>query len=156
MTINPAEMPNHGHFPMALNAAGNSTTPAGAVWSQNVVGGRTGSTSLQFAPLAAESTLNGAALGDAGENQPHSNMQPYLAMQFLINAGGQIAPGGAASLTVCPAAYQHTGRDCGRPLPYKPLSRTSTPATLRRPFHKMLLRSPSICTTTGAMFAAPP
>ena len=104
VVINTAEMPNHGHAAMALNAAGNSTVPTDAVWSQNVVSGRTTSISAQFSPLEAESVLNAGALGNTGNNQPHNNMQPYLPVQFIINASGPIAGGGPLAMAAPAAA----------------------------------------------------
>lgn len=93
VTLNSNQMPVHRHVPMALDGIGNATVPTNAAWSKNMVGGRTPSTSPQFAALATtappNSALNPQALGVTGGNQPHNNMQPYLPLQYIICLNGE-------------------------------------------------------------------
>ncbi len=79
LTIN--QIPAHSHVPLA-NSAGSGTSPQGAVWA--------GSTDLsQFAPPAQiNGQMNSQAIGAAGGSQPHDNMIPFLAVNFIISLFG--------------------------------------------------------------------
>ncbi len=78
LTVN--QMPNHGHTPVVSSAAATVNTPAGNVWA-NWSG-------AQYSNVGANGTLNPAAIGLAGGNQPHDNMVPFLAVSFIISLFG--------------------------------------------------------------------
>ncbi|MBL8439199.1 MAG: phage tail protein [Zoogloeaceae bacterium] len=77
VTLNPAQLPSHNHGVRASTAA---ATPAA---------GPTGllatSAAVQFYGSGAPSTPMAAdATGPAGGNQPHTNMAPFQAVNFII------------------------------------------------------------------------
>lgn len=79
-TLTANEMPVHTHMAMA-NGSGSPTdpSPTNNVWTAQA--GNTYGTELTGA-------LNGSALAPAGGSQPHSNLQPYLSLQFCIATVG--------------------------------------------------------------------
>ena len=82
------EMPAHTHSPQASSLAGSQTSPSGGTWSSSL-GGRTPP------PLFASTsntTMNPTALSFAGGNLPHNNLQPYLAINFIIALAGIFPP----------------------------------------------------------------
>jgi microcystin-dependent protein len=82
LTVN--QIPAHGHNPQASNA-GSATSPSGTVWAN--------SPALQFAPSnSAVSPMHASAIGSAGGSQPHDNMLPYLAINFIISLFGVYPP----------------------------------------------------------------
>ncbi len=79
LTIN--QIPAHTHVAQANANAGTLASPAGNVWA--------GANDSPFAPPAsANTTLAPGALGNAGGSQPHDNMVPFLAVNFIISLAG--------------------------------------------------------------------
>lgn len=78
VTLSEAQLPSHSH---ALTAADNATSSTPAA---SVVAGA--------APLygAAQNMADMAdnIIGNAGGNQPHNNMQPFLGLNFIIALQG--------------------------------------------------------------------
>lgn len=87
VTLITTEMPAHTHVPQGASTGGTTTDPSGGVWSASV-GGRTPP------PLytGAANLVNMDPTGLAGGSQPHSNMQPYLAISFIIALQGIFPP----------------------------------------------------------------
>jgi microcystin-dependent protein len=81
--LSTAELPSHNHSLAASSALATSGAPAGALPGRK---GRLGR-DLYAAPnnLVA---LNDQALGQAGSGQAHTNMQPYLVLNFIIALQG--------------------------------------------------------------------
>jgi microcystin-dependent protein len=75
VTLNGNQLPQHTHGAGA-NVNSNSATPQGTVW-----GGWTGS---QYSDQGTNVQMSTAALGSAGGGQPHDNMLPYQAINFVI------------------------------------------------------------------------
>ncbi|HMT08269.1 MAG TPA: tail fiber protein [Pyrinomonadaceae bacterium] len=88
VTLTSNQMPIHSHSPGGVTSAGNQQSPSGAVWASST-GGRTP------APLY-QNTQNTPMRNDliqfAGGGQPHNNMQPYLALTFVIALQGLFPP----------------------------------------------------------------
>ncbi|WP_127534132.1 phage tail protein [Paenibacillus kobensis] len=80
LTIN--EMPAHNHSVMASNGDGTAKVPAGKTWSVPA------DKSSVFSTGTLDKVMSGAAIGTAGGSQPHSNMQPYLTINFCIALQG--------------------------------------------------------------------
>jgi microcystin-dependent protein len=82
VTLTAAQMPAHSH---ALRASNNTTAPAYTA-SNGVLGKTAGANIYALAPSS------GAMMADhvsfAGGSQPHSNMAPYLGIQFIISLFG--------------------------------------------------------------------
>jgi microcystin-dependent protein len=57
------------------------------VWSQVDTGGREPDPVNMYA-TPPNTTMNPAALGISGSGQPHNNMQPFLALRFIICCNG--------------------------------------------------------------------
>lgn len=90
VTLLTTEMPAHNHMPQAINIQGNARTPAGNYWSQAVEEGQLGEEyqSPLFNPTP-DTLMSPVALNVAGGSQPHNNMQPYLAMNYIICLQGE-------------------------------------------------------------------
>jgi microcystin-dependent protein len=73
------EMPAHTHQVTASTATAEVTSPAGAVW---------GTTSKPAYASGADTTLLPTALETVGSGQPHQNMPPFLAVNFVIALTG--------------------------------------------------------------------
>lgn len=84
VTLLATEMPGHAHVAAASTAVGGQTTPGGAVPA--IPGISRGA--LAYATGTPNTTLAAQALGNAGGNQPHNNMPPYLVLSFIIALQG--------------------------------------------------------------------
>ncbi|MFF2158149.1 phage tail protein [Paenibacillus chitinolyticus] len=78
-TLTVSEMPQHTHQVSGSGNTASAFTPANNVWAE---------TSALYGPLEAPVQMNYDALSAAGQSQPHSNMQPYLAVNFAIALTG--------------------------------------------------------------------
>lgn len=82
VTLTTAQLPAHTHLPRVSSAAGTQTSPAGNVWAS-------GSGFPYAAPSVAPNvTLDPAAVQPSGGGQPHDNMVPFLAINFIIAMNG--------------------------------------------------------------------
>lgn len=81
VTLSVNQLPVHTHALLASTAVGDQPNPANAVTAQ--------SPQIQ---LYVEDTPNAnaaaQAIGPVGGSQPHSNLQPYLALNFIISLFG--------------------------------------------------------------------
>lgn len=78
-TLNLQEMPAHTHTFSASNADPDQGTPAGNMWANN---------SGAYSGAAPDSSMNPASINTVGGSQAHSNLQPYLVMNFIIALQG--------------------------------------------------------------------
>jgi microcystin-dependent protein len=69
------EMPAHFHGVSASNAAPNQALPTGNMWA-NAAGA--------YSSSSPDCTMNPASIGNAGGSQPHTNLQPFLVVNFVI------------------------------------------------------------------------
>lgn len=81
VTLTSQQLPTHTHVPLAANAPGTFTSPNAAFWAS----WGDGQYSTAAAPIVA---MSSAALLPAGGSQPHNNMPPYLAINFIISLFG--------------------------------------------------------------------
>ena len=91
VSLTEAQLPPHGHEPRAVNAAGNTPTPAGNTLL-SALGGQAASGEFETPAYAApgnQTALNAVTVGAAGGSQPHDNLQPYLGINFCIALDGQ-------------------------------------------------------------------
>lgn len=90
VTLLHTQMPAHAHSLMASTADGTTNEPTNAVIAankvpidrSNVVDGNA------FVQSSPTTVMNPQSIGAAGGNQPHSNMQPYLAVNYVIALEG--------------------------------------------------------------------
>jgi microcystin-dependent protein len=81
VTVLPTQLPAHGHMVNATNVAGTVKNPADAIY------GGTGTESV-YGSAASNPVQLASALGPAGNNQPHDNMQPFRVINFNIALSG--------------------------------------------------------------------
>ncbi len=81
VTLLPGQMPVHTHPVHASNS------PAGAHGPQGRTLARAG-TDIYAAAPDTSTVMNAGMLGDAGDNDPHPNIQPYLVLNFCIALQG--------------------------------------------------------------------
>lgn len=85
VNLNTDQMASHNHTAAASGGNGDSPSPGGAIWSAAGVGRNPPPPAYQS---AANTTMSANTLGLSGGNQPHNNMQPYLAVSFIIAMQG--------------------------------------------------------------------
>ncbi len=82
VSLTVAQLPSHGHTAQCLSASSTSKSPVAAIW-----GRATTDTPYQSAEVGAGSMAAGA-IGPAGGNQPHPNLMPYQALNYIIALAG--------------------------------------------------------------------
>jgi microcystin-dependent protein len=82
VTLNLNQIPLHNHVPLASSNQGDQSGPANGVWAAS-------NPSLnQFSSAAPSVNLDRGALQMSGGSQPHDNMMPFLAVNFIISLFG--------------------------------------------------------------------
>jgi microcystin-dependent protein len=74
------QMPAHSHAAVGSSAAAGQGSPSGGTWAAN--------STLKPYATPADSAMNPANVGNAGGSQPHDNMLPYLAINYIISMFG--------------------------------------------------------------------
>ncbi len=87
VTLISNELAAHTHTFNGVNAIGTVSTPVGNVLAEQ-------QTLRPYATPAASQAMSPNAIGPAGGNLPHNNMQPYLAVTFIISLFGVYPPRG--------------------------------------------------------------
>lgn len=82
VTLKIQQVPAHSHALQASTNLGSAATPSGNVLAQTA-----GGIQLYYEGQASEPLAPQAALA-MGDSQPHTNLQPYLAMNFIISLSG--------------------------------------------------------------------
>jgi microcystin-dependent protein len=77
-TLTVANLPAHSHTLNAKAGGGNQAGPAGHFLAAS------DQRNSQYTSAAADTTLAATAIGNAGNNTAHSNMQPSLGLSFII------------------------------------------------------------------------
>lgn len=80
-TITLPEYPSHNHVVRASSGFATSATPAGMYPARNPA------SNPQYAP-GPDTVMSTTAIADVGGNQPHSNIQPCLGLNFCIALSG--------------------------------------------------------------------
>ncbi|HEX8473265.1 MAG TPA: tail fiber protein [Pyrinomonadaceae bacterium] len=78
LTIN--QIPIHTHPLSASTGTGTQQTPQGAVSAQT--------TAQAYASLLEPVNMSSQSIGPTGGSQPHTNIQPYLSISFIISLFG--------------------------------------------------------------------
>jgi microcystin-dependent protein len=81
VTLLSNELPGHVHSFKGVNALGELSTPGGNLLAEQ-------RTLVPYATPAAGQAMASQAIGLAGGNGPHNNLQPYLVMTFIIALQG--------------------------------------------------------------------
>lgn len=82
VTLNSKQVPAHSHPFQASTSLGSAASPSGNVLAQTG-----GGIQVYYEGPATEPLSPQAALA-VGDNQPHTNLQPYLAVNFIISLSG--------------------------------------------------------------------
>lgn len=86
--LSTAQMPSHTHVPHCLDVLGSEESPVGRVWAAQ---DERSATAVYAATPDAD--MNAQAIGPAGgAGQPHNNLQPRLALNFIIATTGIFPP----------------------------------------------------------------
>lgn len=83
VTLTSQQIPAHTHALQASTALSSSNAAAG-----KVLGATSGTTVFAYGTDQPHSDLHVESISSAGGSQPHSNMQPYLCLNFIISLFG--------------------------------------------------------------------
>ena len=86
VTLLITQIPAHTHMATASNATAGQSDPSGNVWAIPV--DSTGAPGAGFNAPPANAALAPTAIGITGGSQPHTNIQPILAVTFIIATEG--------------------------------------------------------------------
>jgi microcystin-dependent protein len=81
VTLTPAQIPLHNHIPNVNAGAGNADTPNGNVWAK-------ASSGTPYAAAPSAVNMNTATISAIGGSQPHNNMVPFVAVNYIISLFG--------------------------------------------------------------------
>jgi microcystin-dependent protein len=82
VTVLITQMPAHAHAFVGTTATANTRVPTGLLATSAVA------TDYYYSPPTNQTALNPASISPAGGNQPHSNIQPYLVLNYCIALQG--------------------------------------------------------------------
>ena len=74
------QLPGHSHPAVAQGSYGGQASPANGYWAN--------STASPYSTSTPTTPMDPAALAPAGGSQPHDNMPPFLALNFIISMFG--------------------------------------------------------------------
>ncbi|MGO9238458.1 MAG: phage tail protein [Methylocella sp.] len=84
VSLTAAQMPSHTHMLGAQDATGNTLSPSGAFLARGEEPTNKLNVNIYSTSTASPVTLNPATVQPSGSSQPHSNIQPVLAMNYII------------------------------------------------------------------------
>jgi microcystin-dependent protein len=80
VTLTTNQIPIHNHIPQGNNNQGTQSGPANGLWALSILN--------VFATDAPSFQMDPAAIGSSGGSQPHDNMMPFLAVNFILSLFG--------------------------------------------------------------------
>jgi len=80
VTLTNNQIPVHSHIPQANSGPGNQASPANGVWAQSTLG--------QYSSAVPSVNMDPSTMSVVGGSQPHDNMMPFLAVNFIISLFG--------------------------------------------------------------------
>ena len=80
VTLTAAQTPAHSHAARSSSLGAVSRDPAGNLWAAW--------NSDQFSDQPADGIMSASAIAGSGGDQPHDNMVPFLAVNFIISLFG--------------------------------------------------------------------
>jgi microcystin-dependent protein len=83
VTLLATQIPAHTHPVQCSSNNGNSNSPAGRIWSKDA-----GVQSATYTSNASNTAMAAGAIGLTGGSQPHTNVQPFLCLSFIIALQG--------------------------------------------------------------------
>jgi microcystin-dependent protein len=88
VTLLSNQMPAHNHLIGVNNQNGPNSDPTNGYLAVGNSGGRTPVIALDYTGAAPTGNLAANAVSVAGGNVPHANLQPFLAVNFIIALSG--------------------------------------------------------------------
>ncbi|MDN3547278.1 phage tail protein [Mucilaginibacter aquaedulcis] len=90
VTLLSTQMPQHSHAVAASSNTATQTSPSGTLLavSTDMAAGGAPSNFIEAIPANANVTMAPGMIVQAGGSQPHNNMQPYLAVTYIIALEG--------------------------------------------------------------------
>jgi microcystin-dependent protein len=85
VTLTTGGLPNHTHLAGASTTTGSQVGPTDGVWAPS---GASKGKKMYAAARGTGPAMSAQALTSAGAGQPHNNMPPYLAVNFIIALQG--------------------------------------------------------------------
>jgi microcystin-dependent protein len=83
VTLTTNQLPSHTHPQIASAAASSQTTPVSNVTADSTLAG-----AKIYGDLSAPVALAATTVGSVGGSQPHDNLMPFLALNFIISLFG--------------------------------------------------------------------
>jgi microcystin-dependent protein len=80
IVLTQSQLPSHRHSVPVSGAAASTASPANAYPGASEL--------IKPYAASADAVMAAAAVAFAGDNQPHDNMQPYLAVRYIICVNG--------------------------------------------------------------------
>jgi microcystin-dependent protein len=86
VTLQQNQMPQHNHLVSASGNAGSSTAPSGLLLGVTNAGTAVSPQpgQLDFVTTNPNATMEATTISQTGGSQPHSNLQPYQVINFII------------------------------------------------------------------------
>jgi microcystin-dependent protein len=78
------QMPTHNHLVNVNNQPGSNPDPTNGILAEGNNGARPPVLAHNYTAAAATGTLAPTAIAASGGNLPHTNIQPYLTVNFII------------------------------------------------------------------------
>lgn len=91
VTLTGQEIAPHTHSAAGVGANGTGKSPANGNWAQYNSSSRPATHAMIYGS-SPDVTMSPAALSPAGQSQPHNNMQPWLALNYIISLNGIYPP----------------------------------------------------------------
>jgi microcystin-dependent protein len=89
VTVTSSTMPSHTHTLAATTAKGSINAPAGDLFGQALEGNpASGHKGDIYNTASPDTPLTPNSITLAGNNQPHNNIQPFLALRYCIAISG--------------------------------------------------------------------
>ena len=82
VTLTTAQLPPHGHPAKCLNANGDQYAPDNCVWAKDAGG------NPQYGATKTAGVMAAGIIAATGDGQPHTNLQPYLTLNYVIALQG--------------------------------------------------------------------
>jgi microcystin-dependent protein len=83
VTLNSSQLASHNHPANCISAPAGQPSPSGNLWAADGAG-----ITSEYGPPANLTTMAPQAIAATGGDQPHSNIMPYLAMNYCIAMQG--------------------------------------------------------------------
>ncbi len=83
VTLNVNQIPAHSHAPVCSTQTGSAGVPAGLVWA-----GSSSNETLYQTGSSSNGSMAPGLITPSGGSQPHTNLQPFLVINFIIALQG--------------------------------------------------------------------